>query len=168
MVPRAPDRRYMETGDKRKLVPVSPQRLQVGMYVVELDKPWHETPFPFQGFEVTSAGQIDALARHCNTVFVDPNYVSAAVSGRRRLDVNGDTPLVDAPSGTAALQAGRVRLFTALSDMPVHEYGKPTNLKRESARAVEAFDTVRRVLGLPPDHRLEHAGQVSSVVDSIR
>ncbi|MEN0045194.1 MAG: DUF3391 domain-containing protein, partial [Pseudomonadota bacterium] len=123
---------------------MSPQRLQVGMYVVELDRPWHETPFPFQGFEVKSAGQIDALARHCNTVFIDPHHVSAAVTGRARVDANGDASLLDAPSATAALEAGRVRLFTMLAKGPVHEYGKPTNLKRESAKAVEAFDESRR------------------------
>ena len=114
------------------------------MYVAELDRPWHETPFPFQGFEVTSAGQIEALARVCNTVFVDPNFVSAALTGRRRLDANGDASLLESHSGTAAFEAGRIRLFARLSDKPVHEYGKPTNLKRESQRAVEAFDEGRR------------------------
>lgn len=114
------------------------------MYVAELDRPWHETPFPFQGFEVKSAGQIEALARVCNTVFVDPNFVSAALTGRKRIDANGDASLLESQSGTAALEAGRVRLFAMLSDKPVHEYGKPTNLKRESRRAVEAFDEGRR------------------------
>lgn len=144
MVPRAAHRRYMDSGGKPKLVPVSPQRLQVGMYVAELDRPWHETPFPFQGFEVKSAGQIEAIARVCDTVFVDPNFVSAAMTGRRRVEASGDGSLLDPASATAALEAGRVRVFSLLSDKPVHEYGKPTNLKRESRRAVEAFDEARR------------------------
>lgn len=121
------------------------------MYVAELDRPWHETPFPFQGFEVKSAGQIDALARHCNTVFVDPHHVSAAVTGRAKINANGDPSLIDAPSATAALEAGRVRLMAMLGNGPVHEYGKPSNLKKESARAVEAFDESRRRYGLLVD-----------------
>jgi len=45
--------------------------LELGMYVTELDCPWLGTPFPFQGFPITSAHQVDALKLHCKTVFID-------------------------------------------------------------------------------------------------
>ena len=45
--------------------------LELGMYVTELDRPWLGTPFPFQGFPITSADQVDALKQHCKTVFID-------------------------------------------------------------------------------------------------
>jgi HD-GYP domain-containing protein (c-di-GMP phosphodiesterase class II) len=47
--------------------------LKLGMYVAELDRPWTETPFKFQGFVLDSAEQIEILQRHCRVVFVDPD-----------------------------------------------------------------------------------------------
>ena len=46
--------------------------LQLGMYVIELDRPWLGTPFDFQGFPLTSQDQIDALKVYCKSVYVDP------------------------------------------------------------------------------------------------
>ena len=53
----------------KKQIPVV--ELRLGMYVAELDRPWLGTPFPFQGFPVTSADQIAALKQHCKTVVID-------------------------------------------------------------------------------------------------
>ena len=53
----------------KKQIPVG--ELRLGMYVTELDRPWLGTPFPFQGFPITSADQIAALKQHCKTVFID-------------------------------------------------------------------------------------------------
>ncbi len=53
----------------KKRIPVD--ELRGGMYVTELDRPWLGTPFPFQGFPVTSADQIAALKQHCRTVVID-------------------------------------------------------------------------------------------------
>ena len=41
------------------------------MYVSELDRPWLETPFLFQGFYVRNQDEIVALRSHCKTVIVD-------------------------------------------------------------------------------------------------
>ena len=45
--------------------------LRVGMYVSELDRPWLETPFLFQGFFIRSKNEIDELHEHCQFVYVD-------------------------------------------------------------------------------------------------
>ena len=50
---------------------IAVEELRLGMYVTELDRPWLGTPFPFQGFPVTSAHQIDELKQYCKTVFID-------------------------------------------------------------------------------------------------
>lgn len=47
------------------------QYLKPGMYVSELDRPWRETPFLFQGFEIRSQAEIDELGRYCKWVYVD-------------------------------------------------------------------------------------------------
>lgn len=47
------------------------QDLTVGMYVSELDRPWLETPFLFQGFEVKDDADVEELAKYCKFVFID-------------------------------------------------------------------------------------------------
>src|SRR3989442_10654387 len=41
------------------------------MYVAELDRPWNETPFAFQGFPLRTEQQLAALRQHCRHVYVD-------------------------------------------------------------------------------------------------
>ncbi|MCA6063796.1 HD-GYP domain-containing protein [Thalassolituus marinus] len=45
--------------------------LTVGMYVVELDIPWEQSPFLFQGFLIESEADIHALQDVCRWVLVD-------------------------------------------------------------------------------------------------
>ena len=45
--------------------------LAVGMYVVRLDRPWLDTPFPFEGVRINSADDIELLRRYASFVFVD-------------------------------------------------------------------------------------------------
>ena len=53
------------------MVPVL--ELQFGMYVAELDRPWTDTPFQFQGFFLTTREQLETLKKFCKTVLVDPD-----------------------------------------------------------------------------------------------
>src|SRR5689334_7311201 len=55
-------------------IPVT--KLQFGMYVTELDRPWEGTPFMFQGFVLTTTKQLDALKKYCKKVYVDPEKAS--------------------------------------------------------------------------------------------
>ncbi len=41
------------------------------MYVCELDRPWLETPFMLQGFEVENDADIEAVMQHCEYVYID-------------------------------------------------------------------------------------------------
>lgn len=47
------------------------EALRVGMHVIELDRPWIETPFLFQGFTIENAEQITEIARYCTEVVVE-------------------------------------------------------------------------------------------------
>jgi cyclic di-GMP phosphodiesterase len=53
----------------KKNLPVG--ELQYGMYVSELDRPWTDTPFVFQGFVLQTEAQLEILKKFCKTVFVD-------------------------------------------------------------------------------------------------
>ena len=54
--------------------------LKAGMYVYELDRPWRDTPFPFQGFQIENDEAISQLREHCEHVFIDPDRSLATVS----------------------------------------------------------------------------------------
>lgn len=56
-------------------------QLALGMYVVELDRPWLETNFAIQGFELTSESQIQAVKNVCEYVYIDMSRK------RRRKDI---------------------------------------------------------------------------------
>jgi len=53
-------------------VMINPKHLQKGMYVAELDRPWLESPFLFQGFRITNTDELQQLEKICEYVFVDP------------------------------------------------------------------------------------------------
>ena len=45
--------------------------LVIGMYVSELDRPWKDTAFLFQGFRITNNQELDALISTCDYVYID-------------------------------------------------------------------------------------------------
>ena len=45
--------------------------LKIGMHVSDLDRPWIESSFLFQGFEVTSDKMLSDLQKECKFVYVD-------------------------------------------------------------------------------------------------
>jgi HD-GYP domain-containing protein (c-di-GMP phosphodiesterase class II) len=53
----------------KKNIPVA--ELKFGMYVSELDRPWTDTPFLFQGFVLEEESQLETLKKFCKSVFVD-------------------------------------------------------------------------------------------------
>ena len=45
-------------------------QLKRGMYVCELDVPWENTPFMFQGFWLDTQKQVEEVQAHCEYVLV--------------------------------------------------------------------------------------------------
>jgi HD-GYP domain-containing protein (c-di-GMP phosphodiesterase class II) len=45
--------------------------LKEGMFVQELDRPWLETPFMFQGFRINSRKEVETLKKYCEFVFIN-------------------------------------------------------------------------------------------------
>jgi HD-GYP domain-containing protein (c-di-GMP phosphodiesterase class II) len=61
--------------------------LKVGMFVQELDRPWLETPFMFQGFCIKTEDEIETLCKYCDYVYInkkqstiDPRIIHASAS----------------------------------------------------------------------------------------
>lgn len=52
---------------------INPSELIIGMYVSNLDRPWLESPFSFQGFLIKNHEDIELIKQNCSYVFVDPD-----------------------------------------------------------------------------------------------
>ncbi|MGE5625718.1 MAG: HD-GYP domain-containing protein [Bacillota bacterium] len=50
---------------------ISVNELAIGMYVAELDKPWEQSSFLFQGFTIESPEDLKQLCEECSFVYVD-------------------------------------------------------------------------------------------------
>ncbi|MFA5549602.1 MAG: HD-GYP domain-containing protein [Porticoccaceae bacterium] len=50
---------------------IAAQHLRIGMYVVELDRPWLDTPFLVQGFVIRTLEQLETLKKLCDHVYID-------------------------------------------------------------------------------------------------
>lgn len=60
-----------------RLIKVPVQDLRIGMYVDQLDRPWTETRFMYQGFFIQNQETIEELARVSRYVFVDADRNAA-------------------------------------------------------------------------------------------
>lgn len=85
----APKRRPASTARKtqrtqktrKQHVKMDVKDLRVGMFVVELDKPWEESGFMFQGLELKSPADVLAVQKECQHVWVDYDEFSLSKDG---------------------------------------------------------------------------------------
>jgi putative nucleotidyltransferase with HDIG domain len=56
---------------KKEHEKVEVDKLCIGMYVTELDRPWLESPFLFQGFPIRNHDEIEQLRESCDFVYID-------------------------------------------------------------------------------------------------
>src|SRR5437879_11084589 len=59
------------------------------MYVAELDRPWTDTPFMFQGFHLRTDQQLETLKKFCKHVFVDMEKTGVEDRSRPRTALPG-------------------------------------------------------------------------------
>lgn len=55
---------------------VNAEDIRIGMFIVELDRPWIDTPFLLQGFLVEGDDQLHQIREHCQWVLIDPHRSS--------------------------------------------------------------------------------------------
>lgn len=53
--------------------------LKIGMFVSQLDRPWLETPFLFQGFYINTREEIQELNNYCRYVYIDIEQSSGSI-----------------------------------------------------------------------------------------
>lgn len=117
---------------RKKAVPVN--LIKFGMYIHELDRPWTDTPFMFQGFVLQNEKQIETLKRFCKKVYVDPEKV----------DRKAEEEAVE--RATAAVRGKTVykETVTVEAELPRAErvYQQSTVVVTEIARTVPAKGTI--------------------------
>lgn len=122
---------------RESLVQVPAAKVEIGMFVAELDRPWIETPFLFQGFEVRSRSQIRTLMNYCQHVYV-------LKEGAPRKPVRANFPRLEPPLKKnlrtrlprAPARRGVHTKRSVPRSRPAYEPGKPVRLEHGVARRV--------------------------------
>lgn len=142
------------------------------MYVVELDRPWLETPFVFQGFEISDKAEIDILRSYCSRVCIDTDR------GRLKPEQVRELQAAQRPGQTRTLRSsireakpGRVRAwfrglllrydiawFSATDRDASAGYPVVSTVRREADKAVAAFDAACAF----------HASMLKTIVETSR
>jgi HD-GYP domain-containing protein (c-di-GMP phosphodiesterase class II) len=128
--------------------------LEIGMFVSDLDKPWHRTPFPIQGFHIRSQDDVRALTSHCSWVMID------VAEARESKDNRGGRKNV---FGRSARQRGNGREELQLPPLNIREpvvYQEITSLKKEVKASKKLLDDAELAL-----HRFFETVQFDGVAD---
>jgi len=107
-------------------------QLVPGLYVSRLDRPWTETPFLFQGFEIKTREEIHTLKQYCRFVWVDEERSKVAPPQARNAEAN------------ATIAQARQQQHTPTP--PLADTFRQSLAKTESAR-VEAREIMGDVIG---------------------
>jgi HD-GYP domain-containing protein (c-di-GMP phosphodiesterase class II) len=121
------------------------------MYVSNLDRPWTETPFPFQGFLVAKESELRGLQKYCSHVFID---VEKGISPSSS-DMGKPAPL---PANIPPAPLPR----------PEVNYENETAVEEEIKIATEVRDAVRgKVVEFVDDIRSGRAPNIQSVKSTM-
>lgn len=142
----------------KREIPV--EQLQFGMYVSELDRPWTDTPFLFQGFVLEDEKQLETLKKYCKKVYVDPEKAP---------EPNRTPPKTLPPGSKLKLES----VLSSITSTVVYEEEVSVDVELPAARAArgraelalkDVLETVRagKVIDAP---RVREA--VTSMTDSV-
>jgi HD-GYP domain-containing protein (c-di-GMP phosphodiesterase class II) len=154
----------------KEIVELPAEQLKKGIYVSRLDRPWTETPFLFQGFEIESDEELETLRRLCKVVYVEVSVAEAEELRSAARKKPASESKQDEPPDSLSLLSTNPAAF--VSKVPVKD---PVQLKTEltvaestygeAKREVGAiFENLRRGGGLDVPH-LENV--VGTMVDSV-
>jgi HD-GYP domain-containing protein (c-di-GMP phosphodiesterase class II) len=148
--------------------------LRPGMYISELDRPWLETPFLFQGFELQTSQEMDLIKQHCQYVYIDIEKGADVLPSRNPAKYE---------SRMRAIQVEEERIdrtVRQLADSPPPKHSRPAYvdqvpLEQEIVRAREvetdareAMHEIIRDVQKDKDFNIARATKaVTSMVESI-
>jgi len=106
--------------------------LKVGMYVCQLDKPWLESSFLFQGFELKNQADIDAVKKECEFVFIDVEKQSNSLKHPQK-----ETAYLTAGTLEKKYPCPPKTSFIQEIDRAAYTYGKTSDLVRSFMEDVQ-------------------------------
>lgn len=135
--------------------------LQIGMYVSELDRPWLETPFLFQGFYIRTESEIQELRRFCNVVQIDIEQSDASL---QRTLAKKTTP--GRKAAVTPLSTTRTSLWQKICAF----FGIGKTTQKQIAAGEYYQDTVSTAdeLGVAKSVHTDSMNQLMTVLTSIR
>jgi HD-GYP domain-containing protein (c-di-GMP phosphodiesterase class II) len=152
----------------KHIVEVPVEALKKGLYVSRLDRPWIDSPFLFQGFEIESDEDLTQLRDLCRTVYVE---VSAAEADELRAKpVSKKAPQADSPAVAPSthLQELATNPSARVALVP---HKDPTPLKAEMSAAKAIYGDARRSVSKMFDKLRRGGGldiqMMETVVDSM-
>jgi len=120
--------------------------LKEGMFVSDLDRPWHETPFPLQGFYIRVDDDVKALTDYCKHVFIDTRRQKS--KGAYESHAKVEEPEKKAKSNAKKAEDQIVKLPPIVIKSP-QSYQLSASIKKEISRSeklhkhvYEAIDNV--------------------------
>lgn len=141
-------RRDPRSSMSRERVAVRVDELEIGMYVAELDRPWLETPFLFQGFLIESEEVVSQLKKYCTYVYIDAERADHTIT--KPLGLGGPpgrthearvVPSSSANAATDSLAKNSTEADSARTD-------DTELLKAELVQARDAHATAERAIAL--------------------
>jgi len=110
--------------------------LELGMYVCELDRPWRQTDFLFQGFPLLKVEHLQAVRQRCDYVFVDDTrrvsldqgtfIMPSATPGRVKRDLPRIPLSLEVEEARQAYQASGLVIDQVLIDV---QHGRPIDTR---------------------------------------
>ena len=125
-----------------KRIAVDTAKLAKGMYVVMLDRPWVETPFVFQGFEIKDRFEIEQLQSYCRYVYVDIDRGTLTdVEIRDLIDASPTNAFVKKATVRVEKDKGWLSRFLAALIRGKSSGNKiSSTVRREAPRATAAYE----------------------------
>lgn len=163
-----------------KRVKVDTFNLEQGMFVAQLDRPWLETPFLLQGFEIREDSEIGLLRKFCKHVYVDVERSSVPkeriLEAHNSLGRSHDPFVAGNGRGPAKSPPMSYRLLSALSNLEPTgwlarrisgriEYRNQVDTRSEAPKAAHAYGVAVDYM----DQVFEHVRKGERIeVDKIR
>lgn len=135
--------------EQKTQTPIQVDGLKVGMFVSELDRPWTETPFILQGFEIRDLDDIEEITKHCEFVYVDnaeqirlapvERSISSGSSKRKKVHVNKTTNKMERHTAGAALADARKLTSSFMDDVRLGRQMNVQSLKKTVSECAQSI-----------------------------
>ncbi len=127
-------------------VPVS--ELELGMFVSELDRPWVDTPFLFQGFLLERLDDIRTLQEICEYVYIDiveetrvPQSKERKTPQKQRCYINKINTEKELPKANQAFSNAKLEMQRQLDAIKL---GQAVDIKQTKAAVSACVDSILR------------------------